>query len=304
MPARLARMGFGDKSGSLYEAVKMLTGLDQLSDIAEGSGHFTHRGRRFLKYGKDNGLDGCREKFIDEMTKATETADALRFRLPDNPQLGNNRLIPDLKHAAKNASDHAATHLRALESDIAPGIDTSTAKGRETVRDAVTTARMIVNQGTKGILLFDAWTALKEASDDTNWAKLPDAISGARVRLNSAIQWHAMQMADEKFRLKALAARYFVPPHRHSDPFRCPLCEGLLSTKEQEALATQLTELQKDAEEAERQLDDVCPRLEADLLEYFPPGLKQHRDLLGCHGAKGELRYCCSGTLLRATSFR
>ena len=57
MPARLVRIGFGEKSGSLYEAVKMLTGLDQLADIADGCIQFTHNGRRFLKYGKENGLD-------------------------------------------------------------------------------------------------------------------------------------------------------------------------------------------------------------------------------------------------------
>ena len=298
MPARLVRIGFGDKSSSLYEAVKMLTGLDQLSDIADGSGQFTHRGRRFLKYGKDNGLDRWSGTFSEEMTKVVETAEALRFKLPDNRQLGNRTLVPALEHAAKNASDHAAAHLRALESDIAPGIDTSTIQGRETVRNAVAAARMIVNQGTKGILLFDAWTALKEASEDTSWTKLPDAIARARVRLNSALEWHTMQVADEKFRLKALAARYFVPPHRHSESSRCPLCEGLLSTKEQEALATELTRLQKDAEEAEGQLDDVCRRLEAELLEYLPAALKQHLDFLATmepkksYGNTARGRFC------------
>ena len=32
MPARLSRIGFGERSGSIYEAVKLLTGLDQLSE--------------------------------------------------------------------------------------------------------------------------------------------------------------------------------------------------------------------------------------------------------------------------------
>ena len=37
MPARIPRVGFGNKSQSLYEAVKLLTGLDQLADIAEAA---------------------------------------------------------------------------------------------------------------------------------------------------------------------------------------------------------------------------------------------------------------------------
>ena len=35
MPARLARIGFGEKSQTIYEAVKVLTGLDQLGAIAD-----------------------------------------------------------------------------------------------------------------------------------------------------------------------------------------------------------------------------------------------------------------------------
>ena len=47
MPARLSHIGFGSKSGSLYEAMQMLTGLDQLAAIALGAGAFSNKGRRF-----------------------------------------------------------------------------------------------------------------------------------------------------------------------------------------------------------------------------------------------------------------
>ena len=298
MPARLARIGFGDKSGSLYEAVKMLTGLDQFSDIAEGCGHFTHRGKRFLKYGKDHGLDRWSEKFSDEMSKASEKAKELRITLPDERQLSSTTLVADLKHAGQSASDHAATHLRALASDITDNIDTTTAEGRETVRNAVAAARTIANQGTKGIPLFEAWTALKEAKDDEKWNALPGAIGASRVKLEGAIKWHAMQLADEKFRLKALAARYFVPPHEHLDTARCPLCEGLLSSGEQQELAAQMNELRKDAEEAERRLDDVCLGLESDLEEHLSEGLRKHRILLNSmdpkksYGVVARERFC------------
>ena len=95
-----------------------------------------------------------------------------------------------------------------------------------------------------------------------------------------ALAWHERQLADTKFRLKALAARYFVPPHVHSDAFKCPLCNALLSSDEQRALAAELAELQKDADEAERKIDDVCRGIEAELMQHLTAGLKQHRDLL------------------------
>jgi hypothetical protein len=280
MPARLVRIGFGEKSGSLYEAVKILTGLDQLADIADGCSLFTHSGRRFLKYGKDNGLDRWNTKFTEEMTKAVEKATELQFCLPEKRTLGVKTLVADLKRAATGALAEAGAHLATLKSEIAATEDTTTAEGRKAVRNAVNSARVIVNQGTKAIPLFEAWMALKEAKDDAEFAGFPCTIEEARKRLDKALLWHARQNADRKFRLKALAAQFFVPPHEHSDSAQCPLCTALLSTTEQQALAMQLAELQKDAAEAECKLDDVCRGLEADLIERLPPGLKRHRHLL------------------------
>lgn len=280
MPARLVKIGFGEKSGSLYEAVKMLTGLDQLADIADGCSQFTHSGRRFLKYGKDNGLDRWDTKFTEDMTKAEEKATALQFDLPEKRTLGVKTLVADLKQAATGASTEAGTHLATLKSEIAAAIDTSTAEGRTAVHNAVSSARTIVNQGTKAIPLFEAWTALKEAKDDSAFISFPGAIAVARKRLDQALSWHARQNADQKFRLKALAAQFFVPPHEHSGTAQCPLCTALLSSVEQQALAVQLAELQRDAAEAECKLEDVCLSLEADLAELLPAGLKKHRELL------------------------
>ena len=149
MPARLARIGFGDKSSSLYEAVKMLTGLDHLSDIADGCIQFTHRGRRFLKYGKDNGLDRWDAKFTEAMAKAIQLADELHSPLPEKRALDSKTIVSDLNLVAARASSQAATHLTTLKSDIAPVLDTTTVGGRSMIRSAVAKARVIVDQGTK-----------------------------------------------------------------------------------------------------------------------------------------------------------
>ena len=298
MPARLARIGLGDKSGSLYEAVKMLTGLDQLSDIADGCSQFTHGGRRFLKYGKDNGLEQWQNTFTEKMAKAMEKADESQFVMPKKWTLGSKTLVADVKQSATSASTEAGTHLATLKSEIAPLIDTTSADGRTTVRNAVGKARATVSQGTKGIALFEAWAALKTAKDDAAFASLPGAIDEARERLDRALSWHAKQNADQKFRLKALAAQFFVPPHEHTSTAQCPLCTALLSTAEQQALAVQLAELQKDAAEAERKLDDVCLVLEADLIGHLTTGLKSHRNLLATmnpktdYGAAIRDRFC------------
>ena len=280
MPARVARIGFDGNSHSLYEAVKMLTGLDHLADIAEGCSNFTHGARHFLRYGKNNGLDHHKERFEEEMSKASEKAIELQFALPEKRILGSETLVADIKRVANNASTEAGKQLATVTADIASTIDTTAAVGRNTVHDAVTLARATLNQGADDIPLFAAWAALKAAKTDPVFLTLPEVINKTRAELDAALSWHEKQTADKKFRLKAIAAQFYEAPHQHSDVARCPLCAAFLSTEDQQILAAQLAELRKDAAEAERKLDDVCRGLLADLTECLPPSIKRHREML------------------------
>ena len=45
MPMRIGHIGFGEKSRALYQALKMLTGLDQLASVASGAAALGHRSR-------------------------------------------------------------------------------------------------------------------------------------------------------------------------------------------------------------------------------------------------------------------
>lgn len=280
MPARLTRIGFGNKSGSLYDAVKMLTGLDQLSDIADGCGQLTHRGRRFLKYGRDQGIELIEEKFAEELKKAEQIANELTIPLPENRKLGANNLAADLNDAASNNSAKAGSYLETLKSEITPKINTTDSDGRTAIRRAVGVVRAVVQQGTNGIPVFEALAALKEAQENEKFAALPQSMEKARVRLTQALLWHGKQSADQKFRLKALAAQFFIPPHEHTSIAQCPLCSAELTTEEQQVLATELSELKESAAEAERRLEDVCFSLERDLEAQLPSELRSHLNLL------------------------
>lgn len=280
MPARIARVGFGEKSQSLYEAVKMLTGLDQLSDIADGCSRFVNRASRFLKYGKDNGIDGLRTRFEENMAKAQVKAKEWGFVIPENRALEDEDIAQALKQSATSASAEAGTHLATLKSEIAPKIGTGTAEGRLRVRNAVGEARAIVSQATKSLALFEAWTALKEAQDHEPFKKLPALIESSGLKLEGALAWHRRQTSDKKFRLKALAAQSFVPPHEHTQQADCPLCSSALLSEEQKSLAAELAELQASALEAERRIEDVCRELEHELLRQLPTGLAKHREYL------------------------
>ena len=173
------------------------------------------------------------------------------------------------------------------------------------MRSAVATARGIVDQSPGAIPFFAACAALAKAIADPALAGSRGAAEEIRAKLNSAQSWHARQNADRKFRLKALAARFFVPPHQHSGVARCPLCRARLSTPEQQALAAELAGLRKDALEAERKLEDVCRALETNLLRRLPEHLRRHWDVLSAmepgtgYAAAMRERFCEAGQFRR-----
>jgi hypothetical protein len=110
MPARIPRIGFGDESQSLYDGVKLLTGLDQLGDIAEGAARLGNRAQRFYKYAKDQGIEAIVGLFTTSISKAEVHAKALGIDLSGLRTLGEKDLHKSLPDAAKAAAAQAAEY--------------------------------------------------------------------------------------------------------------------------------------------------------------------------------------------------
>jgi len=281
MPARLSRIGFGEKkSQSIYEAVKLLTGLDQLADIGEGAANFTHKAKRFLKYASDSGIQAVETKMELSLKRAGEEAAkaAYDFKVTGNRE--DKGYAKELAEIADDASVQAGSHLSILASDIADGLDTNKPQDRIKIKNAVSAARVTLQQGVRGIPVFDAWAALRAAHTDATFQKLPGKLVEAKSRLDEAIAWDRRQAEDTKLRLKALAACFFVAPdHTHDDP-ECPLCESKLSGDKRKALAAELKELKSASAAAERMLADVCAELESGIRALVPQTLNAHFSLL------------------------
>ena len=280
MPARLSHLGFGSKSATLYDALKALTGLDKLADIAMGASAFTNKGRRFLKYARDNSIQQHETNFTRSFGKACEFAEHAASSIPKELELGDPKLMDTLQELSKSASREAGELLAYLRPSISDGIDLATIDGRRTLSRAVNTARDIVAKKTAGVPLFAAWTALKAAHTDASITTVPETLSKLERRLNSAVDWHAKQKTDKRLRLKAIAARYFVPPDDISISPTCPLCMQDLTTEDQRNLATELDALRKDARAAERTIDDACSDIDKELRRLLPDNLVLHLDTL------------------------
>ena len=280
MPARLARIGFGEKSQTIYEAVKLLTGLDQLAAIAQGAFSLSHKSKRFLKYAADNGIQAIEARMQLYLDRANEEAKKASFDLKVAGKREDKGYAQELRGIAKKASDQAATHLAVLASDIADTLDTNNATNRTEIKGAVSVARGILQESFKGVTVFDAWKALRVAHDEASFQTIPDVLRGAKEKLAEAIGWDKRQSEDHKLRLKALAARFFKPAsHEHEDA-DCPLCESKLSGEKRRALAAELDELKTASAAAERRLADVCAELEKKIRDTVPAGINAHFDLL------------------------
>lgn len=278
MPARLARIGFGERSQSIYDAVKLLTGLDQLAAIADGAANFTHRSKRFLKYALDKGGDTIAARLEAALERAAQTAVAINFNLKVAGEREDKGYAQELRDVAKTASDQAAGHLAVLTSEIASTLDTAKADDRAKIKAAVNSARAILGDSSKGVDVFSAWKALANAPGDTQFQALPGLLIYARTRLAEAILWDKRQAADQKLRLKALASRFYEPaPHSHESA-DCPLCEGKLTGEKRAALADELASLKHTAAAAERKLADVCTELEKSIRDSVPQPVDAHFD--------------------------
>ncbi len=280
MPSRLAHIGFGAKSGSLYDAMKILTGLDQLADISQGAGAFTNKGRRFLKYAKDQGIDRLERSFADNLAKARELAEETQLIITEDLALGNKNLEEQLQRLSDTASREAGKLLAILKSDIAEDIDLSAIDGRKKLSRAVNSARSVIEQKTEGVPLFAAWAALKTAPDNQAFNKLRSQLPEFETKLDEALAWHTRQTADEKLRLKALASRFFLPPDELSSSSICPLCAQSLETEDQRELAAELSILKENADAAERAIDDACSDIDKALRALLPQSIQEHFERL------------------------
>jgi hypothetical protein len=223
---------------------------------------------------------GLEATFRSNIAKADAKAEALEIDLSVSRTLGAPETATSLTTLSEVMAGRACEHLATLNSVIASDFDVTDAKMRARMRVAVTEARVILNQGAKGIAEFDAWTALKQAKDDASFRNTGRIASEAHAELAIATTWHVRQQSDQKLRLKALAAHYYIAPHGGDELGLCPLCEAQLSSASQKALQAELAELKTHADLAERKLVDVCATVKQRIAAVLTPELRKHYEAL------------------------
>lgn len=276
MPCRLGHLNFGEKSQTLYEAVKMLTGLDQLGAVGDGAAALNHGARKFLKYAKDQRITRLESDFAKRIATATEKAKEIGLDLSKVASIDQSGIADDLKQLASVASTEASRHTATLESEVAADIDLSDVGGRRKVSDAVGAAKAAAQKATDNVRAFAVLKELHAAQVGGLFKDLPEAIVKAETELDTALQWHRRQQKDARLRLKALASQWYEVPTDPQQLALCPLCTSKLVTLEQQELATELNILKDESEVAQRRLEDVCASVRTTLNDSLPKEILRH----------------------------
>ena len=275
MPARIGHIGFGDRSQSLYHAVKILTGLDQLAAVALGASNLAHRAKRFLKYAKDNGADALEVAFNSDIDQARALAEGTLVVLDEKYRLGGDDLIERLTALEKDSSSKAGDALAVLKTEITASLDLESAKDRNDLNTAVSKARIHIEEGPKSLPLVVALSALKKAYKE-GFAEVETLIAEAEVSLMNALEWHLKQESDHRLRLKALASKFFIPVEDLAVAASCPLCDTKLTSEAQKTLAAELESLKHYADAAERGIIDACGDIDKILSAHIPDYLQPY----------------------------
>ena len=269
MPARIGYLGFGDRSYDLYQAIKMLSGLDKLADIATGASNLTHKSRKFLRYAKDKGIEAIENDFDNYVSKFSKIAEENYVSVLGNFELGAVGLIDLLETVEAEASNKASVALDTLNTEIDASLKLENIKDRNRLDKAVMQAHLHIDEGGKRIPLFADLSLLKKAHTEV-LPKFELLIQKSKESLRKGLEWHSKQKDDKRLRLKALASKFFIPVEDLEKAATCPLCDAKLTSDAQNALATELAELKENADIAERKIADACGDIRKELNDYIP----------------------------------
>lgn len=281
MPARLPHVGFGkEKSGRLYDAIKMLTGLDQLASIGTGVSTLSRKSSKFLKYATDQNIKLEEHKFSSAVQRAQEHAEQASYQLPEQLELENDELEELLITQVTEITRKAEGAWEGVRSRVNPELDFQKKDDRKQLMDAIARARLLAKDAGSAIAIFKTWGVLKTSAEDDRFTDIARNLNALTDRLDRAIEWHHRQTVDRKLRLKAIAARFFIAPEDAEHIAHCPLCDSPLKEEDQKKLAEELTRLKGHEDEAERKLKDVCSEIVFDAQSCLPEALNSEKNQL------------------------
>jgi energy-coupling factor transporter ATP-binding protein EcfA2 len=270
MPSRLPHIDLSGRTTDLVETIQKLTGLEplaELGDFVSGTG-LGHSARSFLKYAKANGLDGKKSQFETAIQTAHDVFEEdLNNILRYKTRIESEDLDEELAELEKILSEAVSEKLSVLKDEL-PGSfkpEDSSTKIRDSVNSLTTTL-----SEHKTVVIPSA-VKLSEVQDSLNSSlrsQIDTKIFEIEIRVADAIKWHEKRTADQKLKLKLIAAQYHLKVIGDLEVTDCPLCEN--SLHDQEKLSEELKVLKEAGGEAQKSFEDAIRELKESLTSLMP----------------------------------
>jgi hypothetical protein len=274
MPSRLPLLRLDEGAGQLTAAVQKLTGLDDLIALGALVSGLCNGGREYLSYRKKE-LASERIRFEAALQECKTALTSMDIAMPAFVPGDTKSSGSEAESFGKELVSKAGALSEAIRGDISPDLDLGKLAVQTHVATAIETARSEVSMGLQSLATWNDLELVHQALNEENIKEIDTAIARAIAAKEDALSLLKRSEADNRFQLKALAARWHVN-HAMGPIDSCPLCKrGLEQLPE---LKTELEEFRALGERATRQFNDNMNLISAELDKVFPPNLKRLSD--------------------------
>jgi hypothetical protein len=277
MPLRLSQINIKDGGGQLTDAVKKLTGLDEVSALGLLSGDLNHGAKEYLRYSKNQGIEEQQRKFQAAAVETKRLLATVNINLLPYVAADTIEESGPVATLEKSVVSKAGDLTAALAEDLLSTIDLGEPKIQRDLQNALQKAKDVLSNGLKN---SETWNAIQSISTHVGSAdihNLQKAIEDAKEGLLKAKALDEALQVDNKYQLKAVGAAWHEKHHQGAVE-ACPLCD--LSLTSQRWLVDELEQLRNAGDAAQRNLSDNVNALNSALLASIPKPILERNTFL------------------------
>ncbi len=274
MPARLPQLRLDQGRGRLTDAVQKLTGLDELIDLGTFIQGLCHKSRDYLSY-KSTELADVLKEFHHQVEKARVALQPIFLAVPSFKPTDTDERDGPMAALGKTLNEKASELTQVVSADLVAGLNLANAEVQKQVGLALAGAEQDLRDGLQGLPTWKTLQSVFDALGEPARRNMAEATATAHEALGSAVDFHQREQADNRYRLKAMGARWHSDHGGASEEIAdCPLCTHSLVANP--TLRQELQDLQSAGEAATRRFADNLNAINAGLENALPQALRRY----------------------------
>ena len=236
MPARMPHLRLDEGRGRLTDAVKKLTGLDELIELGSFIQGLCHASRDYLAFKKAE-LASSKTEFDKQIERARAALSPVAVVIPNFEPSDTDIKDGEMAKFGKQLNEKAAELIRTISGDLASDLVLTDPKVQQRIVVALDGAEKDLVEGMLGISTWKLVESIAAELPSAHRVAARAAATAAEGTLDAAVKYFQKQQADVKFRLKAAGAHWH-DANIDGPIENCPLCE--VSLRDNAALKHEL----------------------------------------------------------------